>query len=185
TYAALIQAFDVQVLLGLLLYLVFSPWPRVLWADFGAGVKHAQVRFFGMEHVTLMLLVVAVLHVTRLRSKRLSPGLRHKRVFRGTLLALMMLLAAIPWPGLEHGRPLFRGDFMRRAGSMPSGASRSVAPSVNSVSFRRSPLEACDPLQACYLSVMRGSAQHMKKGGQHGHGRPTDCSKRSCPPYDF
>jgi hypothetical protein len=108
--SALLQSFDIQVLLGLVLYVVLSPWPRVLLANFSVGVKNPEVRFFAMEHALVMLLSTVVLHVTRVRSKRApTPALRHQRVFRGTLLTLVLLLAAIPWPGLQHGRPLLRG----------------------------------------------------------------------------
>ena len=110
-HSALIQAFDTQMLLGLVLYLFLSPWSQVFLADTRHGLKDSTLRFFGLEHIAMMLMALVVIHVARVRSKRAStPLLRHRRVLRGTLLALVLVLVAVPWPGLPYGRPLFRGS---------------------------------------------------------------------------
>jgi hypothetical protein len=44
----------------------------------------------------------------RVRSKRAAGPLRHRRVFISTLVALALILIAIPWPFLPYGRPLLR-----------------------------------------------------------------------------
>jgi len=54
-HVALVAAIDVQMALGLLLYLVLSPLPRALFADWASGMKQPPLRFFGLEHGVTML----------------------------------------------------------------------------------------------------------------------------------
>lgn len=107
-HVLLVAAFDTQLLLGLTLYLWLSPLPRALWADFAGGMKNRVLRFFGLEHIAMMVLAVIVVHVGRAISKRASAARRHRHVWISTLAALVIVAASIPWPGLEHARPLLR-----------------------------------------------------------------------------
>lgn len=99
---------DVQFLLGLLLYFVLSPLTRIALGDFGGAMKSSQLRFFAIEHVFGMAIALALAHVGRKRVARATPERRARvaMVFYG--LALLAILASIPWPGLPAGRPLFR-----------------------------------------------------------------------------
>ena len=56
-------ALDVQFLIGLLLYVWLSPFIRDAWADMGATMRNAPLRFFAVEHVTGMLIGIALAHV--------------------------------------------------------------------------------------------------------------------------
>lgn len=103
-----LAALDAQLLLGLLLYFVLSPITEAAFANFGAAMKNAQLRFFGVEHIATMLLAVIVAHVGRNRSKRKHGAARHRTVFITQAVWLVLTLAAIPWPMLDTGRPLFR-----------------------------------------------------------------------------
>jgi hypothetical protein len=99
---------DTQMLLGLLLYFVFSPLTDAALADFGAAMKAPQLRFFAVEHLVGMLLAIALAHVGRSKVKK-APIERRGRIamiFYG--LSLLAMLASIPWPGMTAGRPLFR-----------------------------------------------------------------------------
>jgi len=108
-HVALLGLADLQLLLGLFLYFVASPITRAFWADPGRAMSNSTLRFFGMEHVTMMLVGIAVLHVGRRRSKRASAdGARRRTVFRFTLAAFLIVLSSVPWPFLHAGRPLFR-----------------------------------------------------------------------------
>ena len=100
---------DTQLLLGMLLYFVLSPVTKAFFADPKAGMHDAQVRFFGVEHLALMLLGIVIVHVGRARSKR-NPDARarHKTTALTTIVWLVLTLGAIPWPGMAAGRPLFR-----------------------------------------------------------------------------
>lgn len=107
-HARFSAALDVQLLLGLALYFLLSPISAAAFADFGAAMKNAQLRFFGVEHFVGMLLAVAIAHVGRVRAKRKQARARHRTTFIAQALWLVLTLASIPWPGLDVGRPLFR-----------------------------------------------------------------------------
>ena len=100
---------DTQFTLGLLLYVFLSPLTAAFFAQPGPGMKQAVLRFFGVEHIFAMLLVIAIVHVGRVRSKK-SPtaALRQRRVFLSVAFALLLVMLSIPWPFLPYGRPLLR-----------------------------------------------------------------------------
>lgn len=101
---------DVQLLVGLVLYIVLSPLTTAALRDFGAAMGNTGLRYFAVEHTFLMLVAVVLAHVGRVRSRKaVDPISKHRRaaIFFG--LALLAVLAAIPWPFLAGvGRPLFR-----------------------------------------------------------------------------
>jgi hypothetical protein len=99
---------DVQFLLGLLLYLKLSPVTQAALANMGAAMKEPTLRFFGVEHIATMLVALIVAHVGRARSKRKQGRARFKSVLITQSVWLLLTLAAIPWPVLDVGRPLFR-----------------------------------------------------------------------------
>jgi len=99
---------DVQFLLGLLLYFKLSPVAQAALANMGAAMKEPTLRFFGVEHIATMLIAVIVAHIGRARSKRKQGKARFKSVLITQIVWLLLTLAAIPWPGLDVGRPLFR-----------------------------------------------------------------------------
>jgi hypothetical protein len=101
---------DLQLLIGIALYLVFSPITRAAFQDFGAAMGNSMLRFWAVEHILGMVIAVALAHIGRVRTRRaMDPVRRHKltAIFFG--LALVAILATIPWPGMPAGRPLFRG----------------------------------------------------------------------------
>jgi len=103
-------AVDLQFLIGLTLYLALSPFIRDAWADIGATMRNAPLRFFVVEHVFGMIVALGFVHVGRVKIRRATVAAqRHKTaaVFFG--VALVVLLLSIPWPGTPGGRPLFRG----------------------------------------------------------------------------
>jgi hypothetical protein len=101
-------AFDVQFLIGLLLYVALSPLTRAAFSDFGAAMGNSVLRFFAVEHIFGMLVAAALIHIGRSRSRRNMPSvLRHRTAFIFFGLGLLAVLASIPWPFLPAGRPLF------------------------------------------------------------------------------
>ncbi len=105
----LVIAFDVQVLLGLILYFAFSPSFSALVHAPGAAMKDAGTRFFAVEHGFAMLIALAVLHVARARSRRQAePARKHRIMLVGALVVLVISGWAIPWPSRAVGRPLVR-----------------------------------------------------------------------------
>jgi hypothetical protein len=105
----LVSLADLQFTIGVLLYLVWSPFAAAFMQSPGTAMKEHTIRFFGLEHPTMMVVAVAFLHVGRTRSKELTDARdKHRTVLRWTLFALLVLFTSIPWPGLRHGRPLLR-----------------------------------------------------------------------------
>jgi hypothetical protein len=108
-HVAFVASTDLQLVLGLGLYLFLGPFARAVFSAPARAMKDATLRFFGVEHVSVMLLVVVLVHVGRVRARRApSSSVRQRRVFATTLAALLLTLVAIPWPFLRHGRPLLR-----------------------------------------------------------------------------
>jgi hypothetical protein len=104
-----VSVLDIQLLLGLVLYFVLSPITVAFLANPKASMKIAQLRFFGMEHITMMLIAIILVHVARARGKRMDDGkARHRLSLITTLVWLVLTVASIPWPGMQYGRPLFR-----------------------------------------------------------------------------
>lgn len=104
-----VSAFDTQIILGLVLYFVWSPLVQSALAQGGAMMKDPTLRYWGVEHIFTMLLAMLVMHIGRVFAKRAPTSpLRHKRIALTTLVALLLVLSRIPWPFLAVGRPWFR-----------------------------------------------------------------------------
>ena len=99
---------DIQLLLGLILYFTNSWFDRL--KDLGNNMKDANSRFFTMEHGLLMIIALILVHVGRVSVKKAgTPAAKHKRTLLYFGLALVLILAAIPWPFREAiARPLLR-----------------------------------------------------------------------------
>jgi hypothetical protein len=101
---------DLQLVIGLALYLVFSPTVQAAFGNIGAAMRNPEYRFFVVEHFFGMIIAIVLAHVGRVRSKKAKTDaakFRGAAIFYG--LALLIMLAAIPWPGMPAGRPLIRG----------------------------------------------------------------------------
>ncbi len=101
---------DLQFLLGLALYLVFSPTVQAAFGNIGAAMRNPEYRFYVVEHAIGMILAIALAHVGRVRSKKAKTDaakFKGAAIFYG--LALLIVLASSPWPGMPAGRPLLRG----------------------------------------------------------------------------
>jgi hypothetical protein len=100
---------DLQLLLGLLLYLVVSPNMREINAHFGEAMQNPQLRFWAVEHITAMLVAVVLAHVGRAIVRHAkTPGAKRGRLLVCYGIATVLILVGMPWPGLPYGRPLFR-----------------------------------------------------------------------------
>ena len=100
-------ALDIQILLGLLLYVVLSPITKAAFQDFGAAMGVADLRFFAIEHVFYMVIAVIFAHLGSALPKKVeASNAKFKRaaIFLG--IALIALLLGIPW-----SRPLFPALF--------------------------------------------------------------------------
>ncbi|MFI5193006.1 MAG: hypothetical protein ACHQD7_03080 [Chitinophagales bacterium] len=93
------------------LYLLFFGRFGVLSAGLPEGVhlmKDKFYRFFWVEHPAGMVLATTLITLARgVVKKQIQDPLKYKRAFWLFLLALIIILAVIPWPGMTVvGRPL-------------------------------------------------------------------------------
>src|SRR5581483_11429122 len=65
---------DLQLLLGLLLYLVVSPNMAEIRAHFGEAMQNPQLRFWAVEHVTAMLVAVVLAHLGRVMTRNATTA---------------------------------------------------------------------------------------------------------------
>lgn len=106
----LTAALDLQMLLGLILYLFLSPVTRSAFVDMAAAMRDAPIRFFAVEHPVGMIVAIALAHVGRIRIRKAADSeSRHKQALVFFGLALLVVLLSIPWPIGPGARSLFRG----------------------------------------------------------------------------
>jgi len=99
-----VNALSLQFVIGVLLYAV-SPLVRHGFADMGAAMKTASVRYFMVEHVVVMLVAIALGHVGAARVKRAgSDSARFQTATIWMGLALAAVAGFIPWD-----RPILPG----------------------------------------------------------------------------
>jgi len=103
----LMISLDVQMLLGLVMYLgVTLPSMQGRMAEV---MKDPGARFFAVEHITMMLGAVVITHVGRvLARKSANADAKKMKLFVCFGIATALMFLAIPWPGMRAGRPLFR-----------------------------------------------------------------------------
>lgn len=97
-------SFDIQVLLGIILY-IGSDFMQAVWNDFGAAMSNDGLRFFAVEHIFIMIISLGVAHMGRSLSKKADGDVKkHQRAAIFFTLSLVLILAGIPW----GSRRLFR-----------------------------------------------------------------------------
>lgn len=95
---------DLQVLIGLVLYIFYSPYSRMLFANFGGAMSNADARFYGLEHTLIMVIALALVHIgSNVVKKTQSSAQKYRRAVLWFSLALLLILTMIPWQ-----RPLLR-----------------------------------------------------------------------------
>jgi hypothetical protein len=100
---------DIQVFLGLWLYLGLSPFTVDSLNNMSQTMQTPALRFFAVEHIFGMLVAMALVRAGRIMSNnaKTPESARKKRLIFFTL-GLLAMMATIPWPGFPYGRPLFR-----------------------------------------------------------------------------
>ncbi|MGX5817810.1 hypothetical protein ACWKWU_06425 [Chitinophaga lutea] len=99
---------DIQFLLGILLFFM-SPIVQGALGNMGEAMGNKGLRFYTVEHTIMAIAAIALAHIGRAKIKKLSDDQRkHKTALIFFGLALVLILALIPWPGREAvGRALF------------------------------------------------------------------------------
>ena len=124
----LMLAVDLQALFGLILYFGLSPYTTEAMANMSSALSTPAVRYWAVMHAGGMFAAVVLVRVGRVLAlnARSSAAARSRRVVCFALATLVML-AAIPWPGLAIGRPLFRLGWRRVAAHAVSPATHPPA----------------------------------------------------------
>jgi hypothetical protein len=100
---------DLQMLLGVGMYFFLSPITTAALHDFGGAMANAGLRFWAIEHPVGMILAIVFAHAGRARTRKIPhDARRHKIVAIFFTVAILLVLASIPWPGSPQGRPLLR-----------------------------------------------------------------------------
>ena len=78
---------------------------------FSAVMKDPVSRFYSVEHMTGMIIAIVLITIGRGVSKKNIPdAVKHKKTFWFFLIALVIILASVPWPFRAGiGRPLLPG----------------------------------------------------------------------------
>jgi hypothetical protein len=100
-----------QFVLGLALYLlpgglIQSVIQNIPWAQV---MQNRLLRFFTLEHPVQMLIAIGLAHAA-LSTARRAKNERRRLAWTALLLilAMLLILTAIPWPGFYYGRPWLR-----------------------------------------------------------------------------
>jgi hypothetical protein len=96
-----LMAMHFQLLFGLVLYFIS---PKVVFA--ATSMKDSVLRFFLVEHIGLMIIAVILVTIGYIKSDRATDERKkHKTLLIYYSIALLLILAAIPWPfrGLGSG----------------------------------------------------------------------------------
>lgn len=105
----LMLAIDLQMLTGLILYFGLSPFTMEAMNNPGAAWSIPPLRFWAIIHAGAMfgaLLLVRVGRVLAMNAPNLEVAQRRRLIW--FIVTTLVLLSAIPWPGMANGRPLFR-----------------------------------------------------------------------------
>ena len=102
---------NVQFVLGLIQWFV-GDWGYKLVQSaggMGAVMKNSATRFWVVEHPVGMIIAIALISIGRgVAKKNIPDANKHKRAFWLFLIALIVIIVSVPWPGrLGVARPLF------------------------------------------------------------------------------
>lgn len=103
------SSLNLQFVIGIVLYGI-SPLTKAAMTNFGAAMKDGMLRFYAVEHPTMMFLAVVLAQVGFSLSKR--HGDDRGKFVRAAIfytIAFVLVLAAIPWPFSKYARPLLPG----------------------------------------------------------------------------
>ncbi|MEX2589001.1 MAG: hypothetical protein WD334_02275 [Chitinophagales bacterium] len=87
-----------QLVLGLVLY-VISDKVQIALMEMPEAMGETALRYWAVEHITAMLIAVALITVGRVRSKKQETDAgKHKQVAIWMGIGLLIILLSIPWP---------------------------------------------------------------------------------------
>lgn len=89
--------FNIQLLLGWSLYFN-SMVVDAFWHDVAKGVKNRQMRFFGLEHMSMMTLAIILINYNTYRAyKNINTTIVFHKLWKAYIVILLIILSSIPW----------------------------------------------------------------------------------------
>ena len=99
-----------QLVVGLILYFI-SPNVKAAMTNMGAAMKQPVLRFWSVEHMSMMLIAIVLITLGNSLSKRAKDDEgKHKKTAVFFIIALMVIFLAIPWPWSEVARGWMPGS---------------------------------------------------------------------------
>jgi len=99
-------AMDIQLVAGLVLYLALSPTVSAGLGNLSGAMADSQHRFWMLEHPAAMIAALVLAHVGVAKSTRRAGTDGHRQAAWYFTIAFLLVVAVLPWPFLDHGRPL-------------------------------------------------------------------------------
>ncbi|MET7001302.1 hypothetical protein [Chitinophaga defluvii] len=94
--------FDIQLVVGLLVFFFFSPLAQTGLQDMGAAMKNPVVRFFTVEHEVMAIIALALVHIGYSKVKKAATDAqKHKYALIFYGIVMLILIKQIPWPFYE------------------------------------------------------------------------------------
>jgi len=99
----------IQLVIGLWLYFI-SPIVNYFLHNFREAVGQRQIRFFGMEHITMMLTAIILITIGSAKAKRKTTDKeKFKTMAIWFSIALFIIFVSVPWSFSPlTSRPSFR-----------------------------------------------------------------------------
>ena len=99
----------IQLIIGMIFYLK-SPVVQYFWKNFNEAKESFEHLFFGLIHISLMLIAIIIITIGSAMTKRkLSDKEKFKTIGIWFSFALVIIFIAIPWPFSPlANRPYFR-----------------------------------------------------------------------------
>ena len=97
----------IQLVVGII---VFFMSPKVMFNK--EMMTNNVARFFTMEHSVMMIIAIALITIGRMSSKKATTdSAKFRKSFTFFLIALLVILAAVPWPFFGAGKEAATGWF--------------------------------------------------------------------------
>ncbi len=93
-----VSAIHLQLIIGIILY-ILSPFVRSGLTNMSEAMKDTELRFWTVEHISIMVIAIAFITLGRILVKKASLSIKkHKRTAIFYLIGLILIVVAIPWP---------------------------------------------------------------------------------------
>lgn len=91
---------DLMLLIGIALWFL-GPWgfKQIQASGMAAVMKDPTQRFFAVEHLVGMLVAIILIHIGKAQGRKpIGDRAKHRRTVIYYTIALVVILASIPWP---------------------------------------------------------------------------------------